>query len=159
MRLLRRRINTFFAFQAVLLFMAGLRVLVDTRFAQRGISPLRHWVFLAGYLLLSLVFIKAWRVTRKPSPFQQAWAIAAAIISILDGLYLLWVAHSTHTLAVALTVLLIGLATFFLLFEGRASSDRQAVTPARPASTPEEPVPQTVAEGHLPSSASTSVAS
>ena len=160
MRLLRRRINTFFALQAILLFMAGLRDLVDTRFAQRGISPLRHWAFLTGYLLLSLVFIKAWRVTRKPSPFQQAWAIAAAIISILAGLYLLWVAHSTHTFAVpALTVLLIGLGTVFLLFQGRTSSDRQAVTPAGPASTPAEPGPQTTAEGHLTRPASTSVAS
>ncbi|MGA1981538.1 MAG: hypothetical protein ABSG84_03620 [Acidobacteriaceae bacterium] len=160
MRLLRRRINTFFALQAILLFMAGLRVLVDTRFAQRGISPLRHWIFLTGYLLLSLVFIKAWRVTLKPSPFRQAWGIAAAIISILAGLYLLWVAHSTHTFAVpALTVLLIGLATVFLLFQGRTASDRPVVSPTVPASTPDEPGPQPLAEGHLTSPASTSVAS
>jgi uncharacterized membrane protein len=148
MRLLRRRINTFFAFQAILLFMAGLRVLVDTTFIERGISPLRHWIFLTGYLLLSLVFIKAWRVTLKPSPFQQTWATAAAVISIFTGLYLLWVAHSTHTFAgPALTVLLIGLGTVFLLFQGRTSSHPQAVTRPAPASIPAEPAPQTIAQG------------
>ena len=122
MRLLRRRINTFFALQAILLFMAGLRALLDARYAERGVSPLHHWLFLSGYLLLSLVFTKAWRVTRKPSPHQQAWATAAAVISIFAGVYLLWNAHATHTFAIpAITVLLIGLGTLFLLFQARTA--------------------------------------
>jgi cation transport ATPase len=122
MRILRRRINTFFALQAILLFMAGLRALIDTRYVERGVSPLRHWIFLSGYLLLSLVFAKAWRVTRKPNPHQQAWATTAAAISIFAGLYLLWDAHVTHTFAIpALIVLLIGFGTLFLLFQSRTS--------------------------------------
>jgi hypothetical protein len=123
MRILRRRINTFFAFQAILLFMAGLRALLDTRYVERGVSPLRHWLFLSGYLLLSMVFTKAWRVTRKPNPHQEAWAKAAAAISIFAGLYLLWDAHITHTFAIpAIIVLIIGLATVFLIIQGRTSS-------------------------------------
>jgi hypothetical protein len=118
MKLLRRRINTFFALQAILLFMAGLRALIDTGYVERGISPLRHWIFLSGYLLLSMVFTKAWRVTRKPNPHQEAWAAAAAAISIFAGLYLLWDAHVTHTFAIpALIVLLMGLGTLFLLYQ------------------------------------------
>lgn len=118
MKLLRRRINTFFALQAILLFMAGLRALIDTRYVERGISPLRHWIFLSGYLLLSMVFTKAWRVTRKPNSHQEPWAVAAAAISIFAGLYLLWDAHVTHTFAVpGLTVLLMGLGTIFLLHQ------------------------------------------
>ena len=118
MKLLRRRINTFFAFQAILLFMAGLRALVDTRYAERGVSPLRHWLFLSCCLLLSMVFAKAWRVTRKPDPYRETWARAAAAISILAGACLLWNAHATHTFAIpALIVLLMGLGTLFLLYQ------------------------------------------
>jgi CHASE2 domain-containing sensor protein len=127
MKLLRRRINTFFALQAILLFMAGLRALLDTRYVERGVSPLRHWVFLSGYLLLSMVFTKAWRVTRKPNPFREAWAIAAAAISICTGLYLLWYAHATHTFPVSgLTVLLMGLGTIFLIVQARTPSQSRA---------------------------------
>lgn len=127
MKLLRRRINTFFAFQAILLFMAGLRALVDTRYAERGVSPLRHWLFLSGCLLLSMVFAKAWRVTRKPDPYRETWARAAAAISILAGACLLWNAHATHTFAIpGLTVLLMGLGTIFLLVQARMSTPSQA---------------------------------
>jgi hypothetical protein len=123
MKLLRRRINTFFALQAILLFMAGLRALVDTRYAERGVSPLRHWLFLSGCLLLSMVFAKAWRVTRKPDPFRETWARAAAAVSISVGAYLLWDAHATHTFAVpGLIVLLMGLGTIFLLVQARTSA-------------------------------------
>lgn len=153
MRLLRRRINAFFGLQAILLFVVGIRALADTQYVQRGIAPLRHWLFLSGYLLLSLVFIKAWRVTRKPSPHQQVWATAAAGISIFTGLCVIWVAHVTHTFAVpGIILLLIGVATLFLIFQDRTSSE-----PGAAASTPAEP--QTVPEGHPPRPASTSVAS
>lgn len=122
MRILRRRINTFFALQAILLFMAGLRALIDARYVERGVSPLRHWLFLSSYLLLSMVFTKAWRVTRKPNPHQEAWAKAAAAISIFAGFYLLWDAHVTHTFAIpGLIVLLMGVGTIFLLIQARTS--------------------------------------
>ena len=127
MRLLRRRINTFFALQAILLFMAGLRALIDTRYVERGVSPFRHWLFLSGYLLLSLVFTKAWRVTRKPNPHQESWAVAAAVISIFAGLYLVWDAHVTHAFAVpGLIVLLMGLGTIFLVVQARTPSHSEA---------------------------------
>jgi len=133
MKLLRRRINTFFAFQAILLFMAGLRALVDTRYPQRGVSPLRHWLILSGYLLLSMVFAKAWRVTRKPDPCRETWARAAAAISIFAGASLLWDAHATHTFAVpGLTVLLMGLGTIFLLIQARTSTPLPAQAKAIP---------------------------
>jgi hypothetical protein len=133
MRLLRRRINTFFAFQAILLFMAGLRTLVDTRYVERGVSPFRHWLILSGYLLLSMVFAKAWRVTRKPDPFRETWARAAAAISIFAGACLLWDAHATHTFAVpGLTVLLMGLGTIFLLIQARTSTPLPAQAKAIP---------------------------
>ena len=139
MRLLRRRINTFFALQAILLFLSGARILVDPRF-DRGISPLRYWLFLSGYLLLALVFLKAWRATRKPSPLQEAWARAAASISIVSGLYLLWVAHATHTFWVpGLIAVLIGVATFFLLFQSRrdfTGSKISASSQPTPANVP-----------------------
>jgi cation transport ATPase len=123
MRLLRRRINTFFAFQAILLFMAGARALVDAGFPQSGVSPLRHWLFLCGYLLLALVFAKAWRVTRKPDPHRETWARAAATISIFAGSCLLWDAHVNRTFAIrGLTLLLLGLGTIFLLIQARASA-------------------------------------
>jgi cation transport ATPase len=132
MRILRRRINTFFALQAVLLFMAGLRALVDTRYVERGVSPLRHWLFLSGYLLLSMVFTKAWRVTRKPNPHREAWAKTAAAISIFAGLYLLWDSHVTHSFAVpALIVLLMGLGTVFLLIQARTSASLAAQPDSR----------------------------
>lgn len=128
MRLLRRRINTFFGLQSILLFLSGLRVLLDPKFA-RGISPLHHWSFLTGYLLLSLIFAKAWRVTRNPSQHQEAWVRAAAYIAIVAGAYLIWVAHLTHTFVVpGIICLLIGVATFFLIFQARAAT--------APSSTP-----------------------
>jgi cation transport ATPase len=123
MRLLRRRINTFFGLQAILLFLSGLRVLLDPKFA-RGISPVHHWLFLTGYLLLSLIFAKAWRVTRKPSPQQETWARAAASISIAAGAYLIWAAYLTHTFVVpGIICFLIGLATYFTLFQSRRALD------------------------------------
>jgi hypothetical protein len=123
MRLLRRRINTFFALQAILLFMAGLRVFLDTGYVERGVSALRHWLVLSGYLLLSMVFAKAWRVTRRPDPFRETWARVAAAISIFAGAYLLWDAHATHAFAVpALTVLLMGVGTIFLLIQARTAT-------------------------------------
>jgi Zn-dependent protease len=133
MRTLKRRIRNFFALQAILLFLAGLRGLLDTSYPDLGISPLHHWAFLSSYLLLSLVFAKAWRTTRKPSEYQDAWGTAASLISIAAGIYLLWLNHSSLVNAApGLGALIIGVSGFLIYGQGGSASE------ARISLTPEE---------------------
>jgi hypothetical protein len=124
MRILKRRIRNFFALQAILLFLAGIRGLLDTTYVEHGISPLRHWTFLSSYLLLSLVFAKAWRTTRRPSEFQDAWGTAASLISIASGVYLVWLDHSNLTFTTpGFFAIVIGIAGFFIYGQGGAASE------------------------------------
>jgi len=131
MRVLKRRIRNFFALQAILLFLAGLRSLLDTSHLRRGISPLRHWVFLTSYLILSMVFAKAWRTTRKPSESQHTWGTAASLISIAAGICLLWLNRSSLVYAApGLITLIIGISGFLIYGKtGSATNAHSSVVP------------------------------
>lgn len=138
MRTLKRRIRNFFALQAILLFFAGLRGLLDTTYPDHGISPVRHWLFLTSYLLLSLVFAKAWRTTRKSSEYQDAWGTGASLISIAAGIYLLWLDHSSLVYAApGLGSLIIGVSGFLIYGQGGSASEARisAIPDQLPAAT------------------------
>jgi Zn-dependent protease len=145
MRILKRRIRNFFALQAILLFLAGLRGLLDTSYLDNGISPLRHWAFLSSYLLLSLVFARAWRTTRKPTEFQDAWGTAASLISISAGVYLFWLDHSSLAFAApGIAALVIGVSGFIIYGQGGSASEARISTvesEAGPAAAPAKLVP------------------
>jgi uncharacterized protein involved in response to NO len=85
--LLRRRIRSFFALQAIILFILALRTLLS---APHSTSPIHRYGFLLTYALLSMVFAKAWRTTYRPKAALNPWAITASAVSIVAGFYFLW---------------------------------------------------------------------
>lgn len=133
MRILKRRIRNFFALQAIILFLAGLRGLLDTSYTENGVSPLRHWLFLTGFLLFSLVFTKAWRTTRKPTEYPDAWGSAASLVSIAAGIYLLWTDHSSLVLAApGLVALVIGASGLIIYGQGGSATEARISTEPEP---------------------------
>jgi hypothetical protein len=140
MRLLRRRVRGFFAIQAILMCLAGAHSLTNPTFADDIDSPFRHYVFLVGYFVLTVVFAGAWLTTRKPSSYRNAWAVAAGMVSIATGVYILWVAHSTAKFATSgLVAILIGVASLYLYSQGGAPSQSQTGTLTQPAVAVKQP--------------------
>ena len=118
MRLLRKRIRGFFAFQAIVLLLSlGASLVVWLR-ANPGI-PYDRFAMVVAYFGLSLIFFKAWATTRKSSPFHNRWAMAASCISFGGGSYFFWVSHSSVGLACrGLITIILGGIGFFIFCQG-----------------------------------------
>ncbi len=131
MRILKRRIRAFFVLQAIILLAAAARSLVNPAIAKQLLPEARHEVFLAVCVGLALVFAGAFLTTRKPSPFRNPWAIAASLVSITAGAYLVWLSHSALASAArGLITIVIGIAGLYLYSEGGASRKSQAENPS-----------------------------
>jgi Zn-dependent protease len=130
MRLFKRRIRGFFALQALLLLAAIVISLSNPTYVSRGISPLRHYTFLAAYCLLCVIFATAWWSTRKPGPFRNLWAIAASLVSIAAGGYILWLDHSIVTFsAYGLIAIAVGLGGLFIYGQGGSPNSQTETSP------------------------------
>jgi hypothetical protein len=86
MRLLRRRVRGFFALQAVFMTFAGGLNLAHSASADAARSA-------AAQCMAALMFAGAWWTTRKPAPYRNPWAMAASIVSLATGAYMVWAAH------------------------------------------------------------------
>ena len=118
MRLVRKRIRGFFALQAILLLVA-LGFSLVRPFRDAALSQLDHVAWRLAYFGFSLVFVKAWWTTRKPSPFRNIWALAASCISLGGGLYFFWKGHSSLALTSrALVTIIIGVIGLVLFSRG-----------------------------------------
>jgi len=137
MRVILRRIRSFFALQAVLLVAIVVAGLIGPSHTQH--SP-HFYAILAADAVFAVVFALAWITTRKPSPYRNLWAIAASLISLATGAYLLWKQHSTLEYATpGLLVLAIGAGGLYCFAQGGAAPKSQSATPPQPAAAPIKP--------------------
>jgi len=119
MRLLRRRIRGFFAFQAIVLLLSLGASLVSLLRANPGWALYDRLIPIFAYCGLSLTFFKAWTTTRKKSPCRNRWAMCASSLSFGGGIYFFWVGHSSLGLACrGLITVLIGGIGFFIFCQG-----------------------------------------
>lgn len=125
MPILRRRIRGFFAFQALLLFVAlGISLFSPFR-GDDALSPLDHYAWRFAYLGFALVFVKAWWTTRLPSPYRNLWGTAASCISLGGGLYFAW--HGWGSIALVsrgMVTIIIGAAGLVIFCRGGAPPQR-----------------------------------
>ena len=115
MRLLRRRVRGFFALQAVLMTAAGVFKLMH--------SVTRDTTSIASaHFMVALMFAGAWWTTRKPTPYRNPWAMAASIISVAMGGYIVWAAHQRAAFSRSgwLSVI-VGIAGLYLYSQGGRS--------------------------------------
>lgn len=86
MRVLRRRVRGFFALQSLLmLFTGGMKVARSS--SMDSISAA------SADGMLALMFAGAWWTTRKPSEYRNPWAVAASLVCVATGTYIVWAAH------------------------------------------------------------------
>ena len=143
MRILRRRIRGFFIVQAVLLLAASIRGFGSTTYT---VDPFQHYAFCTAYGVCALIFGAAFMTTRKPSPYRNSWAIAASLVSIAAGGYVLWLSRAgdTHP-AFGLIAIGVGIGGLYLYSQGGSPKDAgDAATPAPPpvaAAPPKKAVP------------------
>jgi Zn-dependent protease len=140
MRTLKRRIRGLFALQAVILLFAAARVAADQTYADKGVSPLRHFGLLAVFAVLGLIFAMAWGTTRKSSTVRNPWAIAASLMSIALGGLIVWLewhvySNLSYTIP-GLIVLALGAGGLYFYGQGAATSDSPSATSPTTAPTP-----------------------
>jgi hypothetical protein len=137
MRILKTRIRAFFVFQALILMAAAVRSLINPAIAKSLFPEARHEVFLVVCVGLSLIFAGAFVTTRKPTPFRNPWAIAASLVSITAGAYLVWLSHSSlASVARGLVTILIGIAGLYLYSQGGVSRKSAAAIASAAAMVP-----------------------
>lgn len=112
MKLLRRRVRGFFALQTMVMVVTGSMKLTGS-FSQSDVSS--AWVHFSA----ALMFLGAWWTTRKPSPYRNSWAMAASLICVATGAYIVWAAHARGRFSQSgwLSVLL-GVAGLYLFSQG-----------------------------------------
>jgi hypothetical protein len=129
MRLIERRIRQYFAFQAILPIL-GLLFSIFFPFPIRpGASPARPYGVTAGYMILALIYGRAWLSTRKPREFRSPWPMAASLVSVAAGSCSFWFARPnlTHE-APGMVTVVVGLGGFLIYSPGK--SPRPATTPS-----------------------------
>lgn len=112
MRLLRRRVRGFFALQSLLMLIAGGMKLAKS-LSMDSISAA------SADGMVALMFAGAWWTTRKPSEYANPWAVAASLICVATGTYIVWAAHAAggFSRTGGLSVIL-GLAGLYLYSQG-----------------------------------------
>ena len=137
MRVIRRRVRSFFALQAIILFVVAITGVIRPAHAHPSASLLRYYAVTAVYVVFSLVFATAWWNTRKPKPFRDPWAIAASVLSLISGAGMIWLHHTSLELASpGFLVVAIGAAGLYFFAQGGP-----ATTNSASGSDPEAPEP------------------
>jgi hypothetical protein len=93
MRLIERRIRQYFAFQAVVPMLALLLCIVRPMHIPLGASRARVYGITAGYMILALIYGRAWLATRKPRGFRSPWPMAASLLLVAVGSCSFWFAR------------------------------------------------------------------
>jgi hypothetical protein len=73
----------------------------------------------SAHFMVALMFAGAWWTTRKPSPYRNPWAMAASVVSVVTGGYIVWAArvHGGFSRSGWLSVIL-GVAGLYLYSQG-----------------------------------------
>jgi hypothetical protein len=93
MRLLQRRIRQFFAFQAIVPMLALLLCIVHPMHLPPGGSHARLYGITGSYMILALIYGRAWLATRKPRGIFSPWPMAASLILVVVGGCSFWFAR------------------------------------------------------------------
>jgi hypothetical protein len=125
MKVLRRRVRSFFALQAILMFANG-------GFRLAGSLSRDSIIFASAHCSAGLMFLGAWLTTRKTSPYRNPWAVAASLICIATGAYIGWTAHLRGSFSQSgWFSMILGLAGLYLYSQGgRAPRATLATTSA-----------------------------
>ena len=112
MRLLRKRVRSFFAFQSVLMVVSGGLKL-------SGALSMDNVSSASAHFMVALMFAGAWWTTRKTSPNRNPWAMAVSFVSVVTGGYIAWAArvHGGVSRSGWLSVIL-GVAGLYLYSQG-----------------------------------------
>ena len=69
--------------------------------------------------MLAFMFAGAWWTTRKPSEFRNPWAVAASLVCVATGTYIVWAAHAAGGFSRSGGVsVILGLAGLYLYSQG-----------------------------------------
>ena len=115
MRIIQRRVRQFFAFQAIVPIVALLFSIVRPIQVPPGASHARLYGITASYMILALIYGRAWLATRKPRGFRSPWPMAASLISVAVGSCSFWFAHPNLTYeASGMIMIVVGLGGFLI---------------------------------------------
>lgn len=132
MRVLRRRVRGFFVLQSILMLISG-GVKIAKSTSMDSISAA------SADGMIALMFAGAWWTTRKPSESRNPWAVAASLICVASGIYLVLAAHTAGGFSRSGGVsVILGLAGLYLYSQGGRAPD----------STTDAPVAECVEERH-----------
>lgn len=112
MRMLRRRVRGFFALQSVLMLISGGMKLAKS-LSVESVSAA------SAEGMIALMFAGAWWTTRKPSEYRNSWAVAASLICVVTGTYIVWAAYQGGGFSRSGAVsAILGLAGLYLYSQG-----------------------------------------
>ncbi|HEY4380845.1 MAG TPA: hypothetical protein VGN01_10905 [Acidobacteriaceae bacterium] len=130
MRLIERRVRQFFAFQAIVPILGLILSIVHPMRIPPGASPARLYGVTASYMILALIYGRAWLATRAPREFRSPWPIAASLVSVAVGSCSFWFARPSLSYeAPGIITTVVGFAGFLIYTRGKSS--RLGVTPPR----------------------------
>jgi hypothetical protein len=131
MRLIERRIRQYFAFQAIVPMLALLVSIFKPVPVHPGSSPGRQYGIAASYLILAIIYGRAWFATRKPREFRSPWPMAASLISVAVGSCSYWFARpSLGYEAPGMITIAMGLGGFLIYSQGRSPRSQVASSDA-----------------------------
>jgi hypothetical protein len=126
MRLIERRIRQYIAFQAIVPMLGLLLCIVRPMHVPPGASHARVYGITASYMILALIYGRAWLATRKSRGFRSLWPTAASLILVAVGSCSFWFARPNFAYeASGMIMVVVGLGGF-LIYAPRPS--RQAAT-------------------------------
>jgi hypothetical protein len=94
MKILRRRVRRSFLFAAIGFLILGFADIARQDYADRGISPVHHFGFIAFCLIQGTIYAAAWFTTKSPSTYRNNWAVAGSLFTLAYAGYDLWLNHA-----------------------------------------------------------------
>ena len=115
MRMIERRIRQYFAFQAIIPMLALLLCIVRPMHLPPGASHARVYGITASYMILALIYGRAWLTTRKTRGFRRPWPMAASLLLVAVGSCSFWFArpHLAYE-ASGMVMIVVGLGGFLI---------------------------------------------
>ena len=121
MRLIERRVRQYFAFQAIVPLVALLISIIRPGLMQPGFSPTRRYGITLSYMILALIYGRAWLVTRRPREFRSPWPVSASLLSVAVGSCSFWFARPSLLYeASGMLTIALGLGGFLLYARAKA---------------------------------------
>lgn len=112
MKILRKRVRSFFALQSILMLISGGLTLARSASMQNISSAC-----LDG--MVALMFAGGWWTTRKPSDYRNPWAVASSLICVVTGAYIFWTTHTSGRFSRSGGVsVILGFAGLYLYSQG-----------------------------------------